>query len=292
MKFTKYKKFKLFARRNFPMTLNRIFILLRKYDRTYGGELKLLNEIVDLLPENSIQSFVDIGSGDGFNMSSSYFLVKSGRRGLLIDGDPIAISHARKIYKNLGSTTIRCLKLNPGNITRVLSDAGYSHVDYLKIDIDSFDLTILNQLLRDGFRPKVFSIEINERIPPSLYFDVKYTKNGRYDSKVIYGCSIASANVAASKFDYTLYKLAYNNAFFIQSELLRKIYPEFNRNLSEIYFDGYVNAPDRLKLFPWNKSFESWITSNPENLYDILLKQIEYLHLNYPVEIRVNDAKY
>lgn len=287
MKFTKYKKFKLFARRNFPMTLNRIFILLRKYDRTYGGELKLLNEIVDLLPENSIQSFVDIGSGDGFNMSSSYFLVKSGRRGLLIDGDPIAISHARKIYKNLGSTTILCLKLNPGNITRVLSDAGYSHFDYLKIDIDSFDLTILNQLLRDGFRPKVFSIEINERIPPSIYFDVKYTRNGRYNSKVIYGCSIASANDVASKFNYSLYSIAYNNAFFIQTSLLKMIDPAFNKSIKDIYLEGYVNAPERVKLFPWNSAFDSWMYADSDNLLNEIRSEISKIEPNFPIDLGI-----
>ena len=48
---------------------------------------------------------------------------------------------------------------------------------FLNIDIDSYDLEVLVTILENSYKPDIVSIEINEKIPPPIYFKVTYDEN-------------------------------------------------------------------------------------------------------------------
>ena len=48
--------------------------------------------------------------------------------------------------------------------------------DFLNLDIDSYDLEVMKKILEKNFRPKVISMEINEKIPPPIYFAAKFNE--------------------------------------------------------------------------------------------------------------------
>ena len=52
----------------------------------------------------------------------------------------------------------------------------------------------MKKILEKNFRPKVISMEINEKIPPPIYFAAKFNENDKWEKDDhFYGCSITAA---------------------------------------------------------------------------------------------------
>ena len=81
------------------------------------------------------------------------------------------------IYKNFPNTHLSKRKVTPLNILDLLSEFDVpQNFDILNLDIDSYELFVISNLLQ-SFRPKIISMEINEKIPPPIYFTVNYDEN-------------------------------------------------------------------------------------------------------------------
>ena len=82
-------------------------------------------------------------------------LFQSGWRGLLLDG-----GHRNE------SINLRLEKISSYNIAHLFRKHGVPKaVDYVSIDIDSYDLWVLEALLASEYRPRVISVEYNSNIP-------------------------------------------------------------------------------------------------------------------------------
>ena len=57
------------------------------------------------------------------------------------------------------------------------------NLTFINLDIDSYDLEIINQILDSGFKPDIVSIEINEKIPPPIYFSVTYDQKSLLEGR-------------------------------------------------------------------------------------------------------------
>ena len=66
---TVQRRFKSRIRTFAPTVIDRLQIALGKQDKTYGGEFSALSQILDSLKISEVIEFVDIGAGDGFNMT-------------------------------------------------------------------------------------------------------------------------------------------------------------------------------------------------------------------------------
>lgn len=270
---TVQRRFKSRIRTFAPTAIDRLQIALGKQDKTYGGEFSALSQILDSLKISEVIEFVDIGAGDGFNMSIAFPLSKSFvTRGLLIEPNVKQLEFARRIYKNKDFSF--CSEfLDPVNISDILKKFGFLNPTYIKIDIDSFDLDLLRGILHSHILPKIFSIEINELFPPPFKFEVKYTGEIVPCTSPLFGCSLQSVLDLATEMNYSLVSLAFNNAFFVYNDSMRGDLKSYNSNPRLLYESGFLNRNWR-ELFPWNIKYEHWLQASATQL-DRLVKKHE-----------------
>lgn len=256
--------------RNFaPELIDKIQIVIGKTDKTYGGEFATLSQILDKLDISTFLEFVDIGAGDGYNMSVAFPISKKfACRGLLIEPNLKQLERARRLFRD-EDFQFNSEYTTPDNIPTILTEAGFSKPTYIKIDIDSFDLDLLRGILLNNVRPKVFSIEINELFPPPCKFEVKYTGYQVQFSQPLYGCSLQSVTDFANEMDYSLISLAFNNAFYVDNSLKPIGFPDKNVDIKEIYNSGFLNR-NWQTLYPWDVKFEDWLYASTSELYKII----------------------
>jgi len=129
--------------------------------------------------------------------------------------------------------------------------------EVLNLDIDSYDLYVIKSMLLGGFKPKVITMEINEKIPTGVYFTVDFDENHYWQVDHFYGCSIDAASEVVKEFGYILWKVDYNNAFFIKSDVASKDFEDQSAN--QAYLNGYKSRADRETKFPWNADVDHWL---------------------------------
>jgi len=106
---------------------------------------------------SSVNRFAaNFGANDGKTSDPVAALYHAGWGGLAVELENI---HCSKLEHNLGSTnaSLKCpLGVNPANVQALLEEARAPlEMDYLKVDIDSYDCDVLAAILAAGYRPKV-----------------------------------------------------------------------------------------------------------------------------------------
>ena len=247
------------------------------------GEAK---KLIELCKELEIYSgyYVDIGASDGWSSSSTFPFAKNERfSGLSIELDDKKFKKMKFIYKNFKNTQLSNSKVTPENVVNLLKEFKVpQNFDVLNLDIDSYDLFVIKKLLT-SYQPKIVSMEINEKIPPPIYFTVTYDKNHFWKGDHFFGCSIQAAYDELRKFDYKLYTLVYNNAIFIPIDSTINI-PKLS--VSEIYKEGYVKKTDRKEKFSYNNDVDVLLEMNQEKALDFLNDLFKNYNGKYRLESR------
>jgi len=247
------------------------------------GEAK---KLIQLCEELEIYSgyYVDIGASDGWSSSSTYPFAKSKRfSGLSVELDDKKFKKMKFIYKKFNNTHLSNSKVTPENVVNLLKEFKVpQNFDVLNLDIDSYDLFVIKKLL-NSYQPKIVSMEINEKIPPPIYFTVTYDENHFWKADHFFGCSIQAAYDELRKFDYKLYTLVYNNAIFIPNDSTVNI-P--NLSVSEIYKEGYVEKTDRKEKFSYNNDVDVLLDMNQEEALDFLNDLFKNYKGKYKLESR------
>ena len=249
------RKIKIKVRSLFPDLVDAVQRRLGRKDKSYAGEFGVLRAILNSLSIDGPVRFVDIGAGDGYNMSVAYPLSNffSGE-GLLIESNEALLEKAKSLYKNNSGFYYHNDLVNPFNISEIIRDYGFQNSTYIKIDIDSFDLDLLRAILESGLKPKVLSVEINELFPPPVIFESQYDPNGYY-STPFYGCSLQALVNETTKHKYKLVALAFNNAFLVHNEDLDTHYPFLDQSPIDIFQNGFLNS-NWSEHFPWHKKHD------------------------------------
>ena len=237
------------------------------FDVQGHGEAKKLLEICEDL-NISDGYYVDIGASDGWSSSSTFTFAKSKNfSGLSIELDDKKFKKMQYIYKDFQNAHLSKTKITPLNILNLLNQFNVpQNFDVLNLDIDSYDLFVIKNLLK-SFKPKIVSMEINEKIPPPIYFTVNYDENHYWKNDHFFGCSLQAAHEELSEFDYKLYTVIYNNAIFISNNLNIK-FPDLT--LTEFYKNGYANKPDRKEKFSYNNDVDILLEMNPAEAINFL----------------------
>jgi len=230
-------------------------ILTKNFDfdvQGHGEAKKLLQICTELNISNGY--YVDIGASDGWTSSSTFPFARSKNfSGLSVEFDDKKFKKMQYIYKNFQNAHLSKTKVTPLNILDLLNEYDVpQNFDILDLDIDSYDLFVIKKLL-ESYRPKIISIEINEKIPPPIYFTVTYDENHFWKGDHFFGCSLQAAYEEVSKFDYNLYTVVYNNAIFIPKEMNLEFQ---NLTVAEFYKDGYINKSDRKEKFSYNSDVD------------------------------------
>lgn len=230
-------------------------------DHSFAGELAYLKKIVLELGIIS-GSVVDIAASNGVDQSSTLEFYKNGFSGLAIEMNPLKFAALSFVYKDFPNVNLAKAKITPKNIVLMLKSYNLTEdITILNLDIDSYDLDVLSSLLRDGIFPKIISLEINEKIPPGVFFKVDFNDNHYWRGDHFYGCSMDAASEVLKKFGYILVAMEFNNAFFVSGELALGKFQDTSSG--EAFKSGYQYRIERGSLFPYNANVDHWLDAKP-----------------------------
>lgn len=240
--------------KSIQMFTNRLKIVRK--ENSFAGEGKILQETMNKLGISG-GYLVDISAADGIRQSStSQFLKHNTWQGALLELNPETFSRLAFLYCSSDSVSLAKIKVTPENVVKIFEEVEVPYTfEYLNIDVDSYDLSILRTLLDAGYKPEIISMEVNEKFPPNIYFEVLYAEDHFWSGDHFFGCSLTAAHETLSIRGYTLHSLEYNNAIFVNSN--STLGNESEINLLTIYQNGYLFKSDRKVLFPWNEDFET-----------------------------------
>ncbi len=207
---------------------------------------------------------VDTAASNGVHSSATYPFLKLGWDGLAVEMHPGKFSALSYVYQDLENVTLVREKITPLNIVGIfVSHNVPQDFGIWNIDIDSYDLLVVKAVLDAEYRPALISIEINEKIPLSLYFTVLFNPSHQWQGDHFYGCSLAAAYEEIVPFGYRLIEVRMQNAVFGRVDVLGNNIPI--KNLRDAFQERYMNLEDRDALFPWNKDVEYLHYLSPED---------------------------
>ena len=99
----------------------------------------------------------------------------------------------------------------------------------LKIDIDSYECSVFEAILRAGYRPDVIHTEFNPIFPPPVLFQPLYQPETKLDWKPalwmntgpFYGCSLTALSTIFSSFGYLLLQVEFWDVIYVREEVAR-----------------------------------------------------------------------
>jgi hypothetical protein len=237
------------------MLLERHYLKSLSTDSSYANEYLKIKDILSKL--NITDGFVvDMAASDGVSQSCTLEFFKDPTwSGLALEMDPDKFAKLSFLYANFPNAKLARGRVTPHNVVSTL--LGFevpNDFSLLNLDIDSYDLYVICEILKGGFKPKIISMEINEKIPSSVYFTVDYDEKHYWRGDHFYGCSLRAASETVKPFGYLLESLQYNNAIFVRSDLADHLFNDTSIEMA--YENGYKNKTDRKKLFPWNADVE------------------------------------
>lgn len=222
----------------------------RHSDHSALGEVAVARELFAALGID--RGFVaDIAAFDGVTGSNALDLFQEGWRGLAVEADPERFARLARIYTRFETVALARTWVTPGNVCELLAAAGApQELDFLNLDIDSYDHFVLEAIL-GKYRPRLICAEINEKIPPPIRFTVRYDSEHAWREDHFFGQSLSQLDDLARRSGYVLVRLHYNNAFLAPADTgLLAV------TVEDAYREGYLERPDRLEAFPWNRELE------------------------------------
>ena len=181
--------------------------------------------------------FAEFGVGDG-KENNTLILLGLKWRGFWCGGENLAFNipnNSRLLYykKWINKENI-CSLMKDG-----MQDLDEKTVDLISLDLDGNDLYFCENLLENGYKPKVFIVEYNAKFPPPVEFSIDYDPNHIWDDSDYQGASLQSFANLFEKFEYSL--ICCNaatgaNDFFVQN-IYSDLFPEVPKSIEDIYVD-------------------------------------------------------
>lgn len=203
-----------------------------KGSKSQFGEDEIISFIFsNIFPSNRF--FCDIGAGfyGKGQMSNTKVLSDNGWHGLRIDAN------------NDDDPTIERLYVTPENIVPFLKSKSVPYgFDFLTIDIDSFDLDILEAVVPE-YRPSVICTEFNSALDPEKSLKLKYEKDYVWDETAKYGYSFGAAVKFCNKHGYVIIlNHVEQNLFLVRNDLITEDLP--------------IISSKQTNYHPWNDKAE------------------------------------
>lgn len=209
------------------------------YGKPFFSSLQILQTI-----NQPIHNAINIGASDGISDDPLYPVFEAGAGGLLIEPRPDKFSllchHLKKPHK-------LCEFARPDTILSTIKEFKISPVNVISIDIDSYDHYIMQEIIT--LKPELLMIEINESMPPDIFFYLNYDPTYIWSSGRFFGCSLACADFIAKRHNYELIQLDWNVAYFIPRHYIKSFK---SRTVSEAWNEGYWNRQGRKAAYWWD----------------------------------------
>jgi hypothetical protein len=173
---------------------------------------------------------VDLGAGDGFNLSNTRHFLRQRWEGLLVDGGG---PHDGVTQEWIGSGTI-CYLMEEHKVPK--------RIDLLSIDLDGQDYWVWRRLLEHDYRSRVVIIEFNPG--PLESVTVPECRWFVHDATSWYGASFEAFRKLASRFHYTLMHNAFDrNLIFVETRIVPGIQPRIVHRQTQHHLPDQLNRP-------------------------------------------------
>tara|TARA_B100000212_G_C27253706_1_gene481354 strand:- start:11 stop:868 length:858 start_codon:yes stop_codon:yes gene_type:complete len=195
--------------------------------------------------------FCEIGIGNTIE-NNTHNLILNNWSGLWIDVNPKFINKLeKKIKKNSKALDLIVSKITPKNINSIIKKSQkfnkIKEIDFLSIDIDSYDIACIKEL--ETLSPRLICIEYNSKIRPPTKLKINKIKNFKWEYDDYFGSSLRSIDEVMQKKGYKLIatNITGSNAFYLKNKLI--IFSKTkDQTLEELY------SPPNFELFNYSVS--------------------------------------
>ncbi len=141
-----------------------------------NGEEGILFELFKRIGVEPPGTFVEFGVGPGVACSNTLLLAENGGHGVWIECDDVSFPKAKALgdtFEGRVETLHELIALEgEKSLDAILAKTKTPHdVDFMSIDIDSYDLHVWESL--KNYKPKIVLFEINSSIPVGVEFSHK-----------------------------------------------------------------------------------------------------------------------
>lgn len=195
---------------------------LERFERvefSQTGEDGIIEHVFNTIGETN-RFAVEFGAHDGLLCCNARHLFDQGWSGLLIEYEEQLARIATEAYADKPVKVVNAV-VTPDNIGQIFLDAGVPEdLDYLSIDIDSYDLPVWRALSK--YKPRLFQAEYNQSFVPPIEAEVPYDPANPYfhDGSDFFGASLQSFTKECKKRGYELIHCMTRgpNAFYVRKE--------------------------------------------------------------------------
>jgi len=187
--------------------------------------------------------FIEIGIGNGIE-NNTHSLLLQDWKGIWIDSNTNNLKKIDEIIKN-DNLIIENKRITSENINETIQSLTKDliktkDIDFLTIDIDSFDVFCIEKLT--AVKPKLICIEYNAKFPPPIEMSINQNKNFIWDHDDYNGASLSFINSKLVNKGYKLIStnITGNNAFFVLSKYYDKCKTK-DQSIDDLYMPANYN---------------------------------------------------
>lgn len=229
-----------FNKKNYKNPLNNFGYKCFSQSDEDGITLEILRRI-NLLSNGT---FAEYGVGDGME-NNTLILLSLGFKGFWIGGEELRYNHKisnRLIYEKKWITLDNIYDITK----KCIENLKIKFIDVISIDLDGNDYYFIEELLKQGIKPKLFIVEYNGKFPPPILFKIDYNENHMW-SDDYFGASVSELVNLFKCHDYSLIccnAATGSNCFFVRNDFMDK-FKDVPANINDIYFPPKYNLLTR-----------------------------------------------
>jgi hypothetical protein len=238
--------------------------------------LRILKKISEREPLNNI--CVDVGSSNGVDYEPLHCLFINNWNGLAFEADPAKHAALCVHAPNKGLEKINIF-VTPTNLIEYMGKYNIPKIfDAFDIDIDGYDFFVVKEMLKNGYLPRVLSLECNTIFPPGLIYTTLYNEGAFWAGNTHFlGASFELFNMLLQKYEYEPIYYDWENAYFVQKRFL-DMFDINDRSVQSLWSKGYWNRPGRGHgdFFSWNNDFNAIVPLSPKNQIEFVNKHAHF----------------
>ena len=176
--------------------------------------------------------------------NNTIILLAAGWKGAWYGGEDLAFS-----LENSSKLKFSKVWITLSNIVDLYKRAS-EIADVVSLDLDGNDIYLVDELLSNGIKPKLFIVEYNGKFPPSIDFKIDYSDDHVWSSDDYFGASLASFNKLFVSHGYTLVccNTSGANAFFVDNSCMEN-FKDIPKDINELYCEPFYFLRNR-KMHP------------------------------------------
>jgi hypothetical protein len=196
--------------------------------------------------------FAEFGVGNGLE-NNTIILGALGWRGFWVGGEDLAIAvpESGRLHYTKDWITLENIARHASAGLGLLG-GGADSLDVISLDLDGNDIYFVENLLENGFRPKLFIVEYQAKFPPPARFQIAYDPDHEWNGDDYFGAALQNYADMFDRHGFRLVccnSLSGANAFFVRNDFCH-MFGDVPADIRDIYveprFTHYNNYGHRM----------------------------------------------